>query len=122
LSNPERLQKLWGYAGWNTTGNTAGSALALGTARWAAERQGINTEEAFKEALFVRLADDWAYQTKVRDELKSPDLNDLKAKLSPHLQRIGAALKYQPSGITLAFPWNRLFEVEISPGSWSCNS
>lgn len=119
LDQPERLKKLWGYAGWNTTGNTAGSALALGTARWAADRQGIETGEAFKEALFVRLADDWAYQAGVRSELKSPDLTELKAELTPKLQRIGEALDYHPERIGLAFPWNRLFEVEVAPGTWS---
>ena len=72
---------------------------------------------ALKEALFVRFADDWAYQAIVRDELKSPDLSEVKAKMSPYLQTIAQALDYHPSRIGLAFPWNRLFEIEVAPGS-----
>ncbi|MDX1985047.1 MAG: DUF4127 family protein [Candidatus Obscuribacter sp.] len=39
LKKPDLLSKVKSYAGWNTTGNTMGSALALALAGWFAELQ-----------------------------------------------------------------------------------
>jgi hypothetical protein len=71
LKRGHLLQKIWSYSGWNTTGNSIGSAISLGVARWYATAFGSNaaTEKAFQEAMFIRFADDWAYQTQVRQQL-----------------------------------------------------
>jgi hypothetical protein len=116
VKRPELLKKLWGYAGWNTTGNSLGSALAMGVARWFAEKKetGAQADEALKNALFIRLADDWAYQTQVRKDLGQELSRDkLRDLMSPHLTALGKALEMQPSRVDLDLPWQRSFEIEI---------
>jgi hypothetical protein len=117
LQRKDLLQKLWGYAGWNTTGNTIGSALATGIARWFSQKSGNDQrgQAHLTNALFIRLADDWAYQTQVRktlgNDLSSANLHKLMA---PQLERIKEALGIQPPKIDLTLPWNRSFEVEVT--------
>jgi hypothetical protein len=117
LQRPELLKKLWGYAGWNTTGNTLGSALAMGVARWFAEKSG-NTQRGqaqLMNALFIRLADDWAYQTQVRRTIGNDLSNEnLHGLMAPPLERIKAALDFNPPKIDLTLPWHRPFEIEIN--------
>lgn len=111
------LDNMWGYAGWNTSGNTFGSGLATGVARWFAARKSIPTppaQLALKQCLFVRFADDWAYQTQIRKQLGGPvQPNDLAPLMTPLFSTIGKALKYQPEFLKLGLPWQRTFEVEI---------
>lgn len=111
------VEKLWGYAGWNTTGNTIGSGLSMAVARWFAGRnnQAIEmSERALKQCLFVRFADDWAYQTQIRKQLSGPvQPNELAQLMTPHFNTIGKALKYQPDFLKLGLPWQRTFEVEV---------
>lgn len=118
LDCPELLDKLWGYAGWNTSGNTFGSAIGMGVARWYADQTNRRSTavSALKDALFVRLADDWAYQARVRQELRG-DLSRerLDQLMTPYLERIGTALKHRPN-VQLRLPWQRSFEVEIYLG------
>jgi hypothetical protein len=112
LERPQLLSKLYAYGGWNTTGNTIGSTLALGTARWFGG-DNDRTREALKEALYVRLADDWAYQTQVRKNLNAVPALHLAEQMRSYLPRIADALKYKPERENVLLPWNRTFEVEI---------
>lgn len=114
---PELLLKLWGYAGWNTTGNTIGCALSMATARWFAEHTGRGPDAVahLKNALFVRLSDDWAYQAEVRKEISNDlSIQKLHDLMTPRLTKISDALGYRPARVELALPWNRSFEVEIA--------
>lgn len=117
FEEPDLLDKMWGYAGWNTSGNTFGSGLAIGVARWFATRKNVPPEQAdraLKQCLFVRFADDWAYQTQIRKQLNGPvQPNDLAPLMTPLFSTIGKALKYQPEFVKLGLPWQRTFEVEI---------
>ncbi|HEY9789003.1 MAG TPA: DUF4127 family protein [Candidatus Obscuribacterales bacterium] len=116
LEKPGLLEKLWGYAGWNTTGNTLGSAFATGVARWYAEQTNVGPQatKALKDALFVRLADDWAFQTNVRSHIANNASTDqLHQLMSPLLTKISNALGHQPGPIQMRLPWQRTFEVEI---------
>lgn len=117
FEEPELLDNMWGYAGWNTSGNSFGSGLAIGVARWFAGHQNLpsaQTERALKQCLFVRFADDWAYQTQIRKQLDGPvQPNDLAPLMTPLFNTIGKALKYQPEFLKLGLPWQRTFEVEI---------
>lgn len=115
LARPELLSRLWGYAGWNTTGNTLGSALATGVARWFGAKTRFElAQERLKQALFVRLADDWAYQAQVRKQLDGDlSLPRLSGMMAPYLQRIASALGMVPPATDIKLPWHRSFEVEI---------
>jgi hypothetical protein len=122
LSRKDLLNKLWGYAGWNTTGNTIGSALAMGAARWYASEQlqppvqtrPTNPDTAFKQAMFTRFADEWAYQSQVRPKLSEASDERLNQLMMPYLERLAAVLDFQPKNLQIRFPWKRTFEVEIS--------
>lgn len=116
LKRKDLVQKLWGYAGWNTTGNTLGSALAMGIARWFAEKKETQSsaDNMLRNALFIRLADDWAYQTQVRNQLGQDLSRDrLRELMAPHLKTLAEALDIQPAKVELDLPWKRSFEVEI---------
>jgi hypothetical protein len=123
MRRKDLVGKLWGYAGWNTTGNTIGTALALGVARWYAkgeQRSGrrsadtdVSTDAAFKQAMFTRFADDWAYQTQVRPELSEPSDEKLNQLMKSYLSQIADMLDFKPKNVQLRLPWQRTFEVEI---------
>lgn len=120
LNQPQLLNKLWSYAGWNTTGNTVGSSVSLGVCKWYYERSAAapNTNtinsDLLKECLFIRLADDWAYQTQVRPQLQGPaSPAQLQTLMQPFLDRIATALNYKPRSVHTSQPWQRTFEIEI---------
>jgi len=98
---------LYGYAGWNTASNTLGTALSMGIMRYVAERNGCFSEKDFKKLLFVRFADDWAYQAVAR---QSKDRE--KIFLSEAI-KMAQKFSVNSSQISLTFPWNRNFEIEI---------
>jgi hypothetical protein len=114
LSRQDLLDKLSAYAAWNTTGNTVGSALALGVANWYARLNGFSTEDYSKQSLFLRLADDWAYQAQVRSQLAGEASEDrVRQLLPPLLKRLANAIGFDPGALRLTLPWKRTFEVEI---------
>jgi hypothetical protein len=113
LKRHDLLNKLISYAGWNTTGNASGSALALAVACWARGVSG-GRDEAQSECLFTRLVDDWAYQSCVRGTLTAETSTaQLASLMTPFVSRIAEAMNYQPKALTLSFPWNRTFEIEV---------
>jgi len=117
LERNKLLTKVWSYAGWNTTGNTMGSALALAICRWfsTAKEQGPATENFQKQALLTRFLDDWAYQSIVRAQLRgNPDVDMLNRLMDPHVRRVAEALAFPLKHARFTFPWNRTFELEVS--------
>jgi Protein of unknown function (DUF4127) len=114
LSRKDLLDKLSAYAAWNTTGNTVGSAIAIGAAQWYARPSGISTKEASKRTLFLRLADDWAYQSQVRCQLANqPSEERMRQLMAPLLKRLANTLEFDPGPLSLKLPWHRTFEVGI---------
>lgn len=116
-------EHLYGYAGWNTPGNTIGTAIAMGVLRLLAEKNGTFNLDIFKEALLVRFADDWLYQAIVRKSVRKtfpPDkplpedaqalLNKLMSMELPHLQE---RLELEDKSVNVSFPCSRTFEIEI---------
>lgn len=118
LGNGLDLDKIYAYAAWNTTGNTLGSAISSGLSRYFAEKnQNLNFEN-YKKLLLIRLADDWAYQTVVRQKIRAitseADVELLEEELKPLILNLAEKINLQLSEVNLDFPWNRTFEVEIS--------
>lgn len=117
LTKPELVGRLIGYAGWNTTGNSVGSAIAMGIARLFStrtQRRNEQTDKAFQRCLFTRLADDWAYQSLVRSQLNSEvSVDRLAQLLKPFLSKIGQSMRFEPGNLRVSFPWKRTFELEV---------
>jgi hypothetical protein len=119
LDQASIINKIYGYAGWNTTGNTLGSVISIGISRFIAEKTGNFELNNFKKTLLVRLSDDWAYQTIVRQEIRAitniADKKTLKEELTPLVLNLAKKLDYSLNltELDLTFPWNRTFEVEI---------
>ena len=122
------LFKLKAYAGWNTPTNSSGFALSTGQLSARMNDNSVN------ELLLRRYLDDWAYQANVREigasrldwiagDGRYEFLNDKRRAAENNcadlLQRF--ARKNLPSftgndKIRVKFPWNRMFEADISFG------
>lgn len=105
-------KKFYGYAGWNTSANTLGSIICAMKFILHAKQQGCFNANAFKKFIILRLLDDWAYQSNVRQELSCPDIKLLTEKMKDYEKKIkdvqGFAFQAE-----YYFPWDRLFEVGI---------
>lgn len=112
------LQKLYGYAGWNTAANSIGSALSIGICAYIAEKQNNFSLENFNRLMFIRFADDWAYQSVARQKIRAAsEIADevvLYKELIPLLEKIAPKFGVNPDKIIASFPWGRTFEVEIN--------
>jgi len=126
---------IYGYAGWNTAGNTLGTALAHAALRSFARTKGTEAvlERAHRETLLVRILDDGLYQPIVRgwamkraEELGASPLNlgpsapAVEAQVDDALHALWADLRARyPLAAELdrrfraTLPWGRLFEVRI---------
>jgi hypothetical protein len=117
FKTPELFSKIWAYGGWNTTGNTVGSALAIGS---ACLRNSKDLNESIrKKLLFIRLMDDWAYQTQVRKEMQANQSDGDQQLLLDRLmdncaKKLASVLDFNPGTIHYTLPWKRTFEVEIN--------
>ncbi|MCI1273209.1 MAG: DUF4127 family protein [Clostridiaceae bacterium] len=106
---PEQLFNLpdfLGYSAWNTSANTLGSLIAGAIAKFSIENY---NKIAFEKLILTRFLDDWAYQANVRQQLKNPDINELKSKMKSFEKKLGC----DKMNIGYKFPWKRLFEVEV---------
>lgn len=108
------FDKFYGYAAWNTTGNTLGSAICAALMRFISEEPDL---EAFKKIQLIRFLDDWAYQANVRKEVKQLskeiDIKSLKEKMSPYEMILKEKLNLDIEDISYAYPWDRFFETEV---------
>lgn len=114
------LMPLYGYAGWNTPGNTLGSAIATGVIRLLAEERGRFQPEAFRQVQLIRFADDWLYQSDVRYQMrkltngKPPDEAMLNVTMANGLALLQQRLKVDAQSIRCRFPCKRTFEIEVA--------
>lgn len=110
--------QLESYAGWNTTSNSLGSAVAELMLRGTKEK-----------CLAYRLVEDWAYQANVRQEINRTvtelgwDPYDLKEKQKQFVERLIleklneflAAHGIRNITVTsVSLPWNRTFDIDFS--------
>lgn len=122
------LFKLSAYSGWNTPTNSSGFALGEGilTARMK--------DNSVKELLLHRYLDDWAYQANVRQvgasqlnwiagDGRYELLNDKRdfaayscAELLENFAKKNLPAFTGNDNIRVYFPWNRMFEAEITFG------
>ncbi|MET9653414.1 DUF4127 family protein [Streptomyces sp. NPDC006460] len=123
------LERLAGYAGWNTAGNTLGTTLAQAVAVLMAQQAGTFDQVAHHSLLLHRLLEDWAYMTRIRSELRArlgsdPTRHDHVEDGHPLLAPVEAELRHCReqlpafSGLGLApgslrLPWQRTFEVDF---------
>lgn len=109
------FQKFLGYAGWNTTGNTLGSALCCALTKYFATKLNIYS---FKKIQMIRFLDDWAYQANVRaiakKEHSNVDINFVSEKMKPYEKYLEKKIDANFEEIVYNFPWQRLFEIEVS--------
>ena len=123
------LFKIQAYAGWNTPTNSSGFALANGilSARM--------TDNHVDELLLERYLDDWAYQANVRQNGAAQlnwidgggryelldDKRDAAASICAELMKFFVQRNLPAftgnDNIRVEFPWNRMFEADISVGT-----
>ncbi len=123
------MDKLYGYAGWNTVCNTMGTAIATGLV-------GYDTEDDHQRIfnLVFRFIEDWCYQSIVRfdvidNEIQSINggsttLNENESKITPIIKE--KLDRHWNENIRNSFkdfniviediyaPWNRMFEIGMS--------
>lgn len=112
------LDKLFGYAAWNTPGNTIGTALSMGAMSvWAQQSKRLN-DAALKKLLLKRFLDDWVYQADVRLHLRDasqqlPSEVVLNQKMFEQTQLFMSLMNLPDLSPQYSFPCNRFFEVAI---------
>lgn len=104
--NDKMPESFYGYSAWNTSANSLGSLLCGAKVKFLAKKYNKN---AFKKLQAIRLLDDWAYQANVRQTLTKPEKLDMKE----YEQRVSKFLDFEINA-EYTFPWDRLFEVEVS--------
>lgn len=129
LEKHDLLDKLHGYAGWNTATNSTGFALGMGVVA------NQISDDSRKDLLLTRYLDDWVYQANVRQSVnsylnllpgKGDYLNIGDTKLS-YIQDYGTKLMRDfakerlgsfkdASSVYITMPWNRIFEADINCG------
>ncbi|GGY60006.1 DUF4127 family protein [Streptomyces omiyaensis] len=120
--------RLTSYAGWNTAGNTLGTAVAHAVTAVAARRTGRFDARAHLDLLAHRLIEDRGYMTRVRADLRTelgsvPGRHDHVSDADPVLDRLVTGLtryaeelpgfhaRITPGSVHL--PWRRTFEADF---------
>ena len=128
LNNSNMLMKISGYAGWNTSANTVGTAIAE-----AVDDFYYDDKKAHSNFLISRYIEDAGYCSVVRNEVsKSLDKHDmnyfdvkeedgiisalvkngLEAFVKTELSSVSRHTKIK----SVRMPWKRMFEIDIDAG------
>jgi hypothetical protein len=120
VSQLEDLSELYGYAGWNTPGNTIGTAVSMSVIRLLAEKRQQFHPEEFRKLMLIRFADDWLYQADVRATLRQtmngvlPAESLLNAAMADGLTLLKQRLNLAEADVHCRFPCGRTFEIEVA--------
>ncbi len=116
-------ENFYGYCAYNTSANSIGCAICIAVAKFFAISAGQYDDKAFKKLMMVRFLDDWAYQAKIRKNVREEgqkqgyfDIAPHKEEFVPFEQKIYAFLNIPSSTygkIDYELPWKRSFEIEI---------
>ena len=115
----ENLDNYFGYCGYNTSANTIGCAIFCAVVKYLAVKNNLYDEQAFLRFQFIRLLDDWAYQSISRKHIRESAPNYKQAlfekenELDLNAQRICEFLNFYPDKIIYSLPWDRSFEIRI---------
>ena len=115
------LDKLWGYAGWNTSSNTLGTVICQGVLRYL-----YGNTETNRRFTAYRMMDDAIYSAIVRPEVREryrdedgalPERGECAKLITKRINEVTAnklpsiANKYAATECHL--PWQRLFEIGL---------
>ncbi len=127
LDEAQLWDRVLAYAGWNTCGNTLGTAIAAGIL-------GCHSleEDVIATNTIARLLEDWGYQTVVRQSLQHdylPSLGasyydfqgceaEIRTEIARRLRELwSATLRHSfsdhPWSLAVTAPWQRLFEIGL---------
>ncbi len=108
------VERFYGYAAWNTTGNTLGTVVSAAIIKYIAIKHGVYSNDAFKKLQYIRFMDDWAYQANVRDILRQNNSTDgVMKEMRPFEIRVSTFLG-EEYPTYYSFPWDRTFEIKIN--------
>ncbi|MDD3238391.1 MAG: DUF4127 family protein [Candidatus Gastranaerophilales bacterium] len=114
LENDIDCNNFYGFAAWNTTGNTLGSAICAAITKFTTQNPNL---DAFKKLQTIRFLDDWAYQANLRKKIKDKFNTIEKDYIARKMQKYEAKLEKKfgkvANSYQYSFPWNRTFEIEI---------
>lgn len=129
LLGGDLFERLDGFAGWNTAGNTIGTAAASLVAALAGRAMGSYDARAADRLRRLRLIEDAAYMSVARARLRSelgsrPDRHDHIADAGPASERLAALLNEALTELgasdlatigssQVGFPWARSFEIAL---------
>ncbi|HZV78413.1 MAG TPA: DUF4127 family protein [Candidatus Binatus sp.] len=122
------------FASWNTTANSAGTALSAGVCAGVATHEGVDTALARTNFLFDRYVDDYAYRLLVRPGLNAQLRGDgfdtyalgahaaqaqsqMRAQLWPlalDLFDATFAGQWDQRELSMYLPWQRTFEIQLN--------
>lgn len=112
------FKQFYGYAAWNTTGNTLGSVISSALTFYKAIKP---NNLAFKILQLTRFLDDWAYQANIRAQIRenSNNLsnNIIKEKMIKFENILFNKFDLSNLNLTYSYPWNRFFEIEVNINS-----
>lgn len=121
------LDRLAGYAGWNTAGNTLGTAVGVGVAVAVGERLGSGSPHQLEKLLVHRLLEDDVYQARgrrvLREELGLASTGTLFGP-GQEARAVAMASRMLEEGLRdlgftgwrvedVGFPWHRTFEIDF---------
>ena len=114
LLEKDDLKEFYGYAAWNTTGNTLGSTLSAALTYYGAKKQ---DKQDFLKLQVIRFLDDWAYQANIRAKIRNKKENlinnIIKQEIINYENVIFNKFDIKNGKTEYSFPWNRFFEIEI---------